>query len=156
LAFSRNKTRDISNEYSGPVHPEKVVIVAGPSFGAALEFMLLGVAIGVAGALFWQKQKGTSLSDGENIVVGSGRTEAGAAMSHVLDRAGEVAKRARVAAVRARETVRSVGEAVGPTLSEALAEGKTAARQTEQELAEEISKEPPPTPGTTSIAADQA
>jgi len=163
LAFSRNKTRDNGDEYTehtGPLRPEKVVIVAGPSFGAALEFMLLGVVIGVAGALVWQKQKGaaslTGAMSNENIVVGSAPDTTPPAMSQVLDRAGELARRAKVVAARARETVRSVGEAAGPAIGQAIAEGRTAARETEEQLAQEISKNPASAPGTTSITGDQA
>jgi predicted RNase H-like HicB family nuclease len=154
LAFSRNNTRGGSDPDTGPLHPQKVVIVAGPSFGSAVEFMLLGVAIGVAGTLLWQKQKDTDPLADESIVVGGASMTP--AMSRLLDRAGELAKRAKVAAASAKETVRSVGETLGPTLSEAIAEGKTAAQQTQEELAQEIRKNPAPAPDTASIAGEQA
>jgi hypothetical protein len=127
-------------------NPEKVVIVTGPTFGTAMEFMLLGAAIGAA-AMYWKSQRSSAPAVSEDAVF-EGLTGGGAKPSdnagQLVDRLTQLSKRLKALATRTKETVHSAAEAMGPTIKQAVEEGRSVAHQTEHELEEELQK--PATP----------
>ncbi len=139
----------------GPLRPEKVVIVAGPSFGAALSFMLLGAALGAAGALYVAGCRGVSSPGGDITGAMAGGAEANeAGAERVTARLSTLLRRVKSLSGRVKEVAQQAGETIGPTLSDAVAEAKIAARDTEQELAEDLSRKPDIRPGA--VADEQA
>jgi len=132
-------------------HPEKIVIVSGPTFGTAMEFMLLGVAIGAA-AMYWKTQRseasaGASAASASAASAGAvfeGLSGGGAKpaqdASQIVDRLTQLSKRLKSLAARTKETVQSAAEVVGPSIKQAVEEGKTVAHQTERDLEVELQK----------------
>ncbi len=142
------------------VAPDKIVIIAGPSFGQALKFMLLGAALG-AGAITYLKPKGRA--DASNKSVNKGRfgkaglqdlankyeaaiedfsagaeSKTGDATAEIADRIGSLTSRLKNIGSRAKHLVESAGEAVKPTLETALAEGKRAAAEVQNKLKKDV------------------
>jgi hypothetical protein len=114
--------------------PEKVIIHAGPSFGAAVGFMVLGAALGVTGAMLMLRNGEASARAEANRSIGE--AEHGAA--RLKTRLNALSGRVKTLAARARTSAQHIGETVGPALKEAVQEGRLAARETEEELIEEI------------------
>jgi gas vesicle protein len=147
-------------------HPEKVVIVAGPSFGSAMSFVLLGAIIGAAGALFWNNSRSqgaasSTRSGDAAYAMNSGEvTEAGA--THLLHRLSKLSSRVKSLAGRVKETAQHAGEVIGPVISEAVSEGKSAARSTREDIeldlarADAEAKAAKDPTASTSVAKDQA
>jgi gas vesicle protein len=115
--------------------PEKVVIVAGPSFGNAISFVLLGAALGAAGALFWASQRGAS-THSVDALQGGAKEEARAAQ--LMQRLTALSGRVRSMASRARETAQQAGEHIVPVIKEAVSEARSTAHETEEQLEEDI------------------
>jgi gas vesicle protein len=135
--------------------PEKVIIVAGPSFGSAIGFVLFGALLGAAGALFWSAQRGTSTQSGtdavtEGLTGGGAKEEARAAQ--MLQRLSNLARSARSLASRARESAQHAGEVLGPAIKDAVTEAKSVAQETQQDIEQDI-READARPG---IAREQA
>jgi hypothetical protein len=125
-------------------HPEKVVIVTGPTFGTAMEFMLLGAVIGAA-AMYWQRQRGGTAAATDDAVF-EGLTAGGAkgADGHgqLVERLTRLSHRLKNLAARTKETVQSAAEVMGPSIKQAVAEGKSVAHQTAHDLEEELHRPP--------------
>ena len=137
MAYSNNDS---------PTHAEKVVIVTGPTFGAALSFMLLGAAIGAAGALYLTGGKGGSHGAAPQDAVleglsGGGAKEAAQA-KQFMTRLNSLAKRVKNLAGKAGETAKAASETIGPVLGDALSEAKRAAKETSHGLEEDINRGP--------------
>lgn len=145
-------------DYSGPLRPEKVVIVAGPSFGTAMSFVLLGMALGAAGALYVINQRGglppAAGGDAvaEGLTGGGAKAEAGAA--RMMARLSSLARRVKSLSGRVKEVAQQAGETIGPVLSDAVAEAKNVARASQQKLEEDLSREPDIRPDA--VADEQA
>lgn len=140
--------------------PEKVVIVAGPSFGNAMQFMLFGAALGAAAtyALLNKKSSVSVLADDAVIqgLTADGSKESG---QQLVERLNRLQTRLRSLAVRTKDTVQTASEVLGPALSQAVAEGKKAAHEIEIDLAQELKNPPPPPQSQTekpNIASEQA
>jgi len=135
-------------------HPEKIVIVAGPTFGMAMQFMLLGAVVGAAGAVYWQSRKSGPTAASDDAVF-EGLTGGGAKdTGQLVDRLTQLSSRLKSLAARTKETVQSAAEVMAPAVKQAVAEGKTVAQQTEQELQEELHRPPAEvTPGVVPGAA---
>ncbi len=138
------------------VAPEKIVIIAGPSFGQALKFMLLGAVLG-AGAVIYSKPKGR-ISPGVSPKVGkagladiAAKYEAAiedfSAESHpatpenvadVADRLSSLTSRLKSIGSRAKHLVETASEAVKPTFENAIAEGKKAAAEVQSKLKKDV------------------
>jgi gas vesicle protein len=121
--------------------PEKVVIVAGPSFGSAISFVLFGAILGAAGALFWSAQRTPSTQSGtgavrEGVTGDGAREEARAAQ--MMQRLSNLARSVRSLASRARESAQHAGEVLGPAIKEAVSEAKTVAQETQQDIEQDI------------------
>jgi gas vesicle protein len=121
--------------------PEKVVIVAGPSFGSAIGFVLFGALVGAAGALFWSAQRGTSTQGGtdavtEGLTGGGAKEEARAAQ--IMQRLSNLARSVRSLASRARETAQHAGEVLGPAIKDAVTEAKSVAQETQHDIEHDI------------------
>ncbi len=145
------------SKHSYEVAPEKIVIVAGPSFGQALKFMLLGAAIG-AGAMHYLRPKtrfGAKMGGGRIGKAGlqdlaakyeaaiedfsaSAESKTQEAGAEVADRIGSLTSRLRDIGSRAKHLVEVAGEAVKPSLETALAEGKRAAAEVQNKLKKDV------------------
>jgi gas vesicle protein len=115
--------------------PEKVVIVAGPSFGNAISFVLLGAVLGAAGALFWASQRSASTHSVGALQDGA-KEEARAAQ--LTQRLTALAGRVRSMASRARETAQQAGEHIVPVIKEAVSEARSTAHETEEQIEGDI------------------
>ncbi len=123
--------------------PQKVVIVAGPTFGQAMKFMLFGAAVG-AGTVYYLLQNGSiSAAPGngdavlEGLTAGSAKADDGEALTRRLNK---IASRVKTLTVRARALAQSAGESLKPTLDQVVAEGKEAANEMTAKLKADISK----------------
>jgi len=133
--------------------PEKVVIVAGPSFGQALKFMLLGAAAG-AGTVYYLLRSGTSptskTADLKSVAAkydaavedftaeGTPNAGAGDVTNEVIERVSVLASRLKGLGARAKNLVEAAGESVKPTLESAIAEGKKAAAEVQSKLKKDV------------------
>jgi hypothetical protein len=134
--------------------PEKITIVAGPSFGQALKFMLLGASLG-GGVVYYllrgsaPPSKTTSLKSVAHKYEAAVEdfTAAGTPVldathsgstSDVADRVSKLTSRLKVIGSRAKSLVESASEAVKPSLESALAEGKKAAAEVQTKLKKDV------------------
>lgn len=108
--------------------PEKVVIVAGPTFSEALRFLTFGFILG-AGTIYFLLSK-------ERETAAKQEAEATTAIDRVL----ELAHRAKVIAERAREVMHTVQEAATPVVQKAVEHGKQVATEVEHRLREELAE----------------
>lgn len=134
------------------LQPEKLVIVAGPSFGTAMKFVLFGAALGAGAVFYWTSQKGPMLpgsSDADAVlegITGGGAKDAGKAQQ-LMTRLNSLSQRVKVLAGRAKEVAQTTAETAGPIISDAVAQGRSAAQEAQQQLQEDLKNEPaPPTP----------
>lgn len=145
------------SKHTYEVAPDKIVIVAGPSFGQALKFMLLGAAIG-AGAATYLKPKGRfgakmggprigkaglqDLADKYDAAIEDFSADAESktqeASAEVADRIGSLTSRLKDIGSRAKHLVETASEAVKPSLETALAEGKKAAAEVQSKLKKDV------------------
>jgi hypothetical protein len=148
--------------------PEKIVIVAGPSFGQALKFMMLGAVLG-AGAVTYlkpkpapqpQKSRG-ALQDlagkflaakfdpnrnneasqraaNPDAAEFEASTSTTEATEEVADRIDSLTSRLKSIGSRAKQLVETAGEAVKPTIDNALAEGKRVAAEVQSNLKKDV------------------
>lgn len=127
--------------------PERVTIVAGPSFGQALKFMAFGALVG-AGAAHYLGSKGAgkgsktaSLKDMASkydATVEDFTAEGGADSPDVAERLNSLASRLKSIGSRAKDLVETAAEAVKPTLENAVAEGKKAAAEVQTKLKKDV------------------
>ena len=140
--------------------PQKVVIVAGPSFGNAIQFVLFGAALGAAAtyALLRKKLSVATLAD-DAVLEGLSAGGTKESSQELVERLKRLQIRLRALASRTKDTVQTAGEVLGPAISQAVAEGKKAAHDIENDLEQEL-KNPPPTPEADAekpnIASEQA
>jgi gas vesicle protein len=135
--------------------PDKIIIVAGPSFGQALKFMLLGASVGAGAVYYLVRPNGSEASKKASLKSVAHKYEAGvedftAAGTPVLDathtgsgdeladRIGNITSRLKSIGSRAKTLVGSVSEAVKPTLESAIAEGKKAAAEVQTVLKKDV------------------
>lgn len=116
-------------------YPQKVVIVAGPSFGSALPFMLFGAALGVAATLYVQNQQQQTASIDPAL-----KLEADSV--RLSQRLTKLAKRVKTLAGHAKDAAVTVGVVVAPLVHSAIEEGKKVAHLTTEEIKEELKSEP--------------
>jgi hypothetical protein len=143
LAWGKNKTVETISadellelqERAETLSPEKLVIVAGPTFGTVLKFLLLGAALGAAGVVLL-RDRNTSDEDTADFPAGSDGSA-----STLANRANAVLGRAKGLASRARYAAQAVAVAARPSLKEAISQAKATAEQTQRELESDISKE---------------
>lgn len=116
-------------------YPERITVVAEPSFGTAFKFLLLGVAIGASGAHFLLARKisgdaaNTSLPE-------TTRTD------DLNGRVKTLALRIKILASKTRDVSGVVSQRVKPALQNAIAEGKRAAQETREGIEHELETEP--------------
>jgi hypothetical protein len=136
LAWGRNKTVETISadelrelqERAEKFAPEKLVIVAGPTFGTVVKLLLFGAALGATGVVLL-RDKSPATTD----------SVSGESTPAARDRA--LLARAKRLAGRARNVARFVAEAARPALEDAIQQGKQAAKQAERDLESDISKE---------------
>jgi hypothetical protein len=113
------------------------VIQAGTSFSTAISFILLGAALGAAGATALKQKSeaatATQLAAGE--VAEAKQAQLSARVAGLAGRVKSLAGKAKTAAV-------VVGTTVGPRLKNAFEEGKKAAHATTQEIETELENDP--------------
>jgi hypothetical protein len=136
--------------------PEKITIIAGPSFGQALKFMVFGAVVG-AGAAYYklQSKDGGSGSKSAGLKSVAGKYEATvedftaggkpvldalhtSSGADVADKISSLTSRLKNLGSRAKDLVESAGEAVKPTLETAIAEGKRAAAEVQNKLKKDV------------------
>jgi hypothetical protein len=134
--------------------PEKITIVAGPSFGQAVKFMLLGASLG-AGAVYYLLRGNEPPSKTASLKSVAHKYEAAVedftaagtpvldavhsgSSSDIADRIGKLTSRLKVIGNRAKSLVESASEAVKPSLESALAEGKKAAAEVQTKLKKDV------------------
>jgi len=130
--------------------PDRVVVVAGPTFAEAARFTLFGMAVGAGLVYFIKKDHTPSLLGTESFVEGSPSSapktgaaptsgdKSNAAGTSPLERVATVVSRVRTATIRAVELGRTVQVLVGPTVQRAVTEGVIAARETQSDLRAEL------------------
>lgn len=135
--------------------PDKVVIIAGPTFGQALKFMIFGAAAG-AGAVYYLLRSGnaptpTTKKAGLKSVAakyeaavedftaqGTGTDAAADVTGEVVERVSVLASRLKTLGARAKDLVEAAGESVKPTFESAIAEGKKAAAEVQSKLKKDV------------------
>ncbi len=135
--------------------PDKVVIIAGPSFSQALKFMLLGAAAGAGGVYYLLRSGGDASSASKAAGLKSVAAKYDAAVedftadaappdakgdvtSEVLERVSMLTSRLKSLGVRAKHLAEAAGESVKPTLESAIAEGKKAAAEVQSKLKKDV------------------
>ena len=137
-------------------HPEKIVIIAGPSFGSAMSFMLLGAALGATGALFY-KSRNSAINDAPDAVTAEllgAKTEARSAQ--LTERLATLSRRVKSLASTAKESAQTVGATALPKIRHAVEEGKKVARGTQEDIRDELENEPDTVYATPSFVEEQA
>jgi len=137
--------------------PQKVVIVAGPSFGSAMKFLLLGAALG-AFAVHTLSGKSNASATGDATLDAAGEATTKGA-ERLLDRLNALASRVKNLAKRARESARHASHTIGPALSEAIDEARITSHIEQEKLEADLHRQPGETvvlPETLSIATEQA
>ncbi len=120
---------------------ETVVIQAGPTFGQALSFMMLGAVLGAAAT--YSVLRNGEISARAEFDDSLRATEKNAAQ--LQNRLGRLSSRVKNVAVFARDAAQSWNEHVRPALQgamqDAVQEGKTAARVTSELLEDDLRRE---------------
>lgn len=119
----------------------KTIVVAGPTFGEALRFMILGVALGAGAVYFLLGRDGSSASLEDAVTEGltAGGAKPGRKKS-LLRRAFDVVERTRAVSDRVRELAGTVQEAASPIVKQAVEQGKQAAAEVESRLRKEVTE----------------
>lgn len=133
--------------------PEKVVIIAGPSFGQAVKFMLLGAAVGAGGVYYLLRSGGDASPAAKAASLKSVAAKYDAAVedftaensggdttSEVMERVTVLASRLKGLGSRAKHLVEVASESVKPTLESAIAEGKKAAAEVQSILKKDVAE----------------
>lgn len=133
--------------------PEKIVIVAGPSFGQALKFMLLGAVLGAGAATYFKpKTKPHFAKTGKDALQDiaakydaaiedfSASGSASDVSDEMADRLGSLTTRLKSIGSRAKKLVETAGDAVKPALETALAEGKRVAAEVQTNLKKDVAE----------------
>lgn len=119
--------------------PEKVVVVAGPTFCEALKFTLLGAALGAAAVHYFNKEQTPTLGNQEKgYGPESKAAPAAEADKGTVEKIARLAGRARDISGRAMELAQSAAEAIKPALDQAVAQGKQAAAEMESRLKKDM------------------
>jgi hypothetical protein len=119
----------------------KTIVVAGPTFGEALRFMILGAALG-AGAVYFLLERNGGTANMEDAVT-EGLTAGGAKPGRkksLIRRIFNVLERTRAVSERMRELAGTVQEAASPIVKQAVEQGKQAAAEVESRLRKEVSE----------------
>lgn len=110
------------------ISPEKLIIIAGPTFGTVVKFLLFGAAIGALGATLFQ---GRGSRFGEDAIY-EGLTAGGAKDGSTFGaRAEALLVRAKELASRAKDAAQDVAEQVKPVIQDAINQRKAAAQENE-------------------------
>ena len=110
----------------------EIVIIAGPTFGQAMKFMLLGAAIG-AGAVFYLSNKNAPVAEDNSVA-----ETVGESAESVTRRVTKLAGRAKNMASRAKGLMQTAQENFKPALEEIVAEGKKAAAEFEAKVKKDV------------------
>ncbi|HEX8551871.1 MAG TPA: hypothetical protein VF681_09990 [Abditibacteriaceae bacterium] len=116
-------------------YPETITIIAEPSFGSAIKFLLLGAAIGAAGMHFVAARKAEAAEEPVSAPSGT-RNE------QINERVKNLASRVKNLASKTRDISGVVSTRVKPALQTAIAEGKRAAQQTRESIEHDLETEP--------------
>jgi gas vesicle protein len=119
------------------IYPEKLIIVAEPSFGSAIKFLLFGAAIGAGAAYYMANRNASGASTPETAAGTSTQRD-----EQLAERAKTLAKRVKNLAGHARDIATVVGTKVKPAIQTAVAEGKKAAQATQEAIKDELENEP--------------
>ena len=166
MGFLNKKRRDADAlslseiaEYPIVATPEKTVVIAGPAFGEAMKFVLLGAILGAGAVYFALGKKRASSPSASADAVMEGLSGGGAKPSSpqsVVERLNALSGRLKTVATRARETVETVSETVKPALEHAVAEGKKAASATQTDLESDLKDAKAEADKSATIAAEDA
>ena len=138
--------------------PEKVVIIAGPSFGDAMKFVLLGALVG-AGAAYYALHRRLPASEANADAVMEGLSAGGAkppSPQNLVHRLNSLSARLKTLSSQARDTVSTASETLKPAIEHAVAEGKKAARETESTLEDDVRTAEAEARRAATIAAEDA
>lgn len=121
------------------IAPETVVIHAGPTFGSAIRFMILGAVLGAAATYLISRSGEASAHEEAQQTLRATENKA----QKLQSRLGRLSSRAKGLAVRAKDAAVVFNEHVRPALQDAMQEGKLAARETSESLQDDIRQEFP-------------
>ncbi len=163
MAYSKQRVKVVRKPAPKPVvataPPEKIVIVAGPSFGNAMKFVLFGASLGAAATYYFLSNRSSSASSGPDAVT-EGLTAGGTKDNpeQVAARLNSLAQRAKKLAARTKTTMQTAAKVLGPSVAQAVVEGRKAAREAQNGLAEDLKNPPSPEKpkDEPEIAAEQA
>lgn len=141
-----------ANKYD-ELQAEKIVIVAGPSFGTAMKFVLFGAALGAA-AVTLLNGRDSSSTPSLSAATEAANTEQN--RKNALQRLSTVASRAKVLARQARDLAASTRDSYAPIVGDALLEARAVARANEEKLREDLSHVPEPRVSQSKISDEQA
>lgn len=116
-------------------YPETITIVAEPSFGSAIKFLLFGAAIG-AGAMFYFRKPGAPAAE-EYVPLPAQGTRS----EQLNDRVHTLAARVKNLSGKASSAAKLASKAVTPAIKNAVAEGKRAARETRESIEDDLETE---------------
>ncbi len=131
MAFSKNSEIVVHENDA-----QQVVIVAGPTFGTIAGLLLLGAALGAAGAMAMRRNSNPDYSQTAlaHELLGSDTRRDKA----LVARADRLIQRVKVISTRARNTAQFAGEILAPRVQSAMSEARQAAAKTEKELQREL------------------
>ena len=125
-------------ERAEQIAPQKLVIVAGTSFGTVLKFLLLGAAIGAAITTLVQNRAGSS--EDEDPVLEGISTGGAKGGSTLRNRAQSLLGRVKGLGGTVRDLAQVVAENAKPVLDEVVQHAKETADETEKDFKDELRK----------------
>jgi len=116
-------------------YPETITIIAEPSFGSAMKFLVLGAALGAGAVLYLRKT-------GEPALAPATQPSPAARNEQLNKRVHALAKGVKCLAGKAGAAAKLAGRAVTPVIKNAIEEGKRAAHAAIDEIDEDLESEP--------------
>ncbi len=136
-----------ANKYDD-LRAEKIVIVAGPSFGTAIKFVLFGAALGAAAVVVLQRN---AASGDAETVEESAAPRAAKSRKDTVQRISKLTVRAKALARQARDLAASTRDSVAPAVGDAILQARATAKANEEKLREDLQR-----PAESDIRDEQA
>ncbi len=125
--------------------PQNITIIAGPTFGEAVKFVVFGALIGSGAtySILQSKMQQAALQHAANAntnPVQQGLTAGGAKtdVNALTARLGKVAERLKNVAGSAASVAKSAALTAAPLVSQAVVEGRRAAQETQSEMERDL------------------
>lgn len=110
---------------NGEYHPDKVVIITGPTLGSSLKLILFGALLGSAGTFYWLHQQ----NEAEQLPFEDASQK---------EKTQQLLQRTRRLAMRAKDLLQAATQNLLPQWQQAVEAAKSTAAETENQLHHDI------------------